>query len=83
MMKTLNGYPTKKSIMELCDQHGLRIHAMDSYKYNHSIHYIGEHRNDMAQKVADDIAAEGFQVFFYPYKSNAASCGIIRIEKND
>lgn len=81
MMKTLNGYPTKKAIMELCDKHGLTINVMDMYKYNRSISYIGEHRNDKAVKVADDIAASGFKVFFYPYKTGSASCGIIRVEK--
>lgn len=83
MMKTINGYPTKKAIRDLCVKHGLTINVMDGYKYNHSICYIGEYRNEKAKKVADDIADAGFKVLFFPYKNESASCGIIRIDKND
>lgn len=79
MIKILKGYPTKKSLCELLDKHNIRVNHMDTYKWQHAVHWSGEHNNEKADAVAAELRAEGFNVELRYYKRTEPYTGQLKI----
>lgn len=60
-MKTLNGIPTKKAFLELCEKHDFTPHALSQYTSDGRCTWSSG-RNARAMLVVAELQAEGFNV---------------------
>ena len=79
MIKIIKGYPTKKALCELLDKHSLIVNHMDTYKWQHAVHWSGERNNEKAEAVAAELRADGFSVEVRHYKRTEPYTGQLKI----
>lgn len=78
-MKTIKGFPTIKSLVEICNKHGLLTHPIgDYYKYWKAISFSRESQNEIAQQVNQEIM-NYFITEFRPANRNLGITGQIKI----